>query len=61
PVKKNSNSKNLLMAGGCVALFGGALAYLKLVKNKGGKAQHYHEEDEDEDDVIENEETEEDG
>ena len=61
PVKKNSNSKNLLMVGGCVALFGGALAYLKLVKNKGGKAQRYHEEDEDEDDVIENEETEEDG
>ena len=61
PVKKNSNSKNLLMVGGCVALFGGALAYLKLVKNKGGKAQRYHEEDEEEDDVIENEETEEDG
>ena len=34
---------------------------VKLVKNKGGKAQRYHEEDEEEDDVIENEETEEDG
>ena len=50
PVEKNGNSKSLLMVGGCIAFFGGVLVYLKLMKNKGCKAQRYHDEDEDEDD-----------
>ena len=49
--KKGGNSKTLLMVGGCVLLFGGALAYLKL-GNKKPKVRHDEDEDEDDNDDV---------